>query len=146
MGTAVRDPADRAEHPLLSTLSAADTWKLRRKGWRMVGIAAACSYQFCLGGGLWAGTVASEVEPATAAWAKARQVAFDRLRDEALAGGAGGVVGVDMQVEHRHFEWQGGGWRLAGLLVGVNLIGTAIVRDSATDEALGRVDTIISLR
>jgi uncharacterized protein YbjQ (UPF0145 family) len=146
IGTAVRDPADRSEHPRLSTLTAADTWKLRRKGWRTVGIAAACSYQFCIGGGLWAGSVASEVDQATAAWATARQVAFDRVGQEAGKLGAEGVVGIDMQVEHRHFEWEGGGWRLAGLLVGINLMGTAIVRESAPDEALGRVDTIISLR
>lgn len=146
IGTAVRDPADRVEHPRLSTLSAADTWKLRRKGWRAVGIVAACSYQFCLGGGLWAGSVAREVDQATATWATARQLAFDRLRDEAVAVGADGVVGLDVQVEHRHFEWGGGGWRLAGLLVGVNLIGTGIVRASVPDEGLGRVDTIISLR
>ncbi len=146
IGTAVRDPADRSEHPRLSTLSAADTWKLRRKGWRAVGIAAACSYQFCLGGGLWAGSVAQEIEAATATWASARHVAFDRVGQEADKLGADGVVGIDMQVEHRHFEWEGGGWRLAGLLVGVNLMGTAIVRGSAPDEALSRVDAIISLR
>jgi uncharacterized protein YbjQ (UPF0145 family) len=146
IGTAVRDPADRSEHPRLSTLSAADTWKLRRKGWRAVGIAAACSYQFCLGGGLSAGSVAQEIEAATATWASARQVAFDRVGQEAAKLGAEGVVGIDMQVEHRHFEWEGGGWRLAGLLVGINLMGTAIVRGSAPDEPLSRVDTIISLR
>ncbi len=146
IGTAVRDPADRSAHPRLSTLSAADTWKLRRKGWRAVGVAAACSYQFCIGGGLWSGSVASEVEQATAVWSQARRVAFDRMRKEASALGAGGIVGVDMQVEHRHFEWEKGGWHLAGLLVGVNLIGTAIVRAPVPDEGLGRVDTIISLR
>lgn len=146
IGTAVRDPAGRSEHPRLSTLSAADTWKLRRKGWQTAGIAAACSYQFCIGGGLWAGSVASEVDQATAAWATARHLAFDRLRDDAGGLGADGIVGVDMQVEHRHFEWEKGGWHLAGLLVGVNLIGTAIVRAPMPDEAFGRVDTIISLR
>lgn len=146
IGTAVRDGASRAGQPRLSTLTAADTWKLRRKGWRTAGIAAACSYQFCIGGGLWAGSVAREIDPATAAWATARHVAFERLRKEALTIGAGGVVGVDMQLEHRHFEWEKAGWHLAGLLVGVNLIGTGIVRASAPDEGLSRVDTIISLR
>jgi uncharacterized protein YbjQ (UPF0145 family) len=145
VGTAVRDPADRSSSPRLSTLSAADTGKLRGKGWRTVGIAAACSYQFCIGGGLWAGSVAREVDQATATWAAARQIAFDRMRDEAGALGADGVVGVDMQVEHRHFEQTKGGWHLAGLLVGVNLIGTAIVHAPAPDEGLGRVDTILSL-
>jgi uncharacterized protein YbjQ (UPF0145 family) len=146
IGTAVRDPADRSSPPRLSTLSAPDMWKLRRMGWRAVGIAAACSYQFCLGSGLWAGSVAREVDPATEAWATARLLAFDRMRDEAGALGADGVVGVDMQVEHRHFDWEKGGWHLAGLLVGVNLIGTAISHAAVPDEGLGRVDTIISLR
>ena len=146
IGTAVRDPADRSTHPRLSTLSAADTWKLRGKGWRTAGIAAACSYQFCIGGGMRAGYVASEIEQATAVWATARQVAFDRLRKEATGFGADGVVGLDVQVEHRHFEWERGAWHLDGLLVGVNLIGTAIIRGDDPEDGLGRVDTIISLR
>jgi uncharacterized protein YbjQ (UPF0145 family) len=101
IGTAVRDPADRADQPRLSTLSAADTWKLRRRGWRTAGLAAACSYQFCIGGGMRAGYVASEIDQATAVWSTARQVAFDRLREEATGLEAGGVVGVDIQVERR---------------------------------------------
>jgi uncharacterized protein YbjQ (UPF0145 family) len=146
IGTAVRDPADRSPHPRLSTLSAADTWKLRRKGWRTAGLATACSYQFCIGRELWAGSVAREIEPATAAWATARQTAFDRLRDSAGAVGAEGIVGVDMQIEHRHLEGTQSGWDVAGLLVGVNLIATAIVRAHVADEGLGRVHTIVSLR
>jgi uncharacterized protein YbjQ (UPF0145 family) len=147
IGTAVRDPGDRSPRPRLSTLSAADSWKLRRKGWRATGLAAACSYQFCVGGGLWAGSVAREIEPATAAWAEARRLAFERLRNDARSLGADGIVGVDMQVEHRHFEWQQGGWVTPGLLVGVTLMATGIERVAVPDDdGLGRVDTIISLR
>jgi uncharacterized protein YbjQ (UPF0145 family) len=146
IGTAVRDPADPSAEPRLSTLSAADTWKLRRRGWRTRGLASACSYQFCIGAGLWAGSVAREIDPATAAWAGARGVAFDRLGAEARALGADGIVGVDMQVEKRHFDWASRGWQMHGLLVGVNLIATGIARGAAPDDGLGAVDTIISLR
>jgi uncharacterized protein YbjQ (UPF0145 family) len=127
VGTAVRGVGARSGVPRLSTLSAGDLWKLGRRGWIPAGIATASSFQFGTGA-LWAGSVAREVHGATAIWSAARRAAFDCLRTEARGLGAEGLVDVDMQVEHHHLEWEQSGLQYAGMLVGVNIVASAIAR------------------
>jgi uncharacterized protein YbjQ (UPF0145 family) len=127
VGTAVRGPGFERGTLVLSTLAAADVWKLAQRGWRPVGIASASSYQFG-GSGLFAGSAAREVEGATMTWSAARRAAFARLRAEGERLRADGLVGVDVQVERRHFEWSQNQREYSGLLIGVNILASAIAR------------------
>jgi uncharacterized protein YbjQ (UPF0145 family) len=129
IGTAVRDGADETAEPRLCTLDAADLWKLQGGGWRPAGIVTGCAYQFH--GSVGYGSGNGEVHEATAVWATVREAALETVRAEAAALGADGVVGIEMQVEHRDVDWKWGGREPTGLLVGVSIIATAIHRTAA---------------
>lgn len=128
IGTAVRDAANRSETPRLSTVSPADFWKLRQGGWLPVGVVGGCSYRFARA--LWAGYNAGELPEASRAWAEARAAALDQVRAATVGLAADGVVGIDVQTDHQTIEWRQPATDLEakGLLVGVNMIATAIAR------------------
>jgi uncharacterized protein YbjQ (UPF0145 family) len=129
LGTAVRYQAQRSPHPRLASLPVSDVWKLGRSGWQPMGVAMGCSYQFCPT--VWAGTVAAELPGASAAWESARRSALEQLESERRSLGAQGLVAVELQSEHRHFEWNTRGLHATALLVGVTALATAISRSAA---------------
>jgi len=145
IGTAVRDLSHPSPDPRLSTVSPADFWKLRQAGWTAIGVVGGCSHQF--GRAVSAGYAAGEVDVATGAWAAARAAAFDQLRAETAALAADGVVGIEMQVDHRTIEWRQPQTDLdaRGLLVGVTIIATAITRSTGQLGGLPSPSRILTL-
>jgi uncharacterized protein YbjQ (UPF0145 family) len=142
IGTAVRDQANPCAEPRLSNLSAADLWRLSRAGWQAIDVVGGCAHRF--GASLWGGSVKHEVQGSTAVWGAARQAAFAQLKLELARVGADGVLGISMQSDDQIFDWtervetvgQTGKRRRSrlrrqGILVSVNVLGTAVRRVSA---------------
>jgi uncharacterized protein YbjQ (UPF0145 family) len=138
VGTAVRhrggEPYRNAEgKPFQSDLSGQDFWLLIRSGYRPVGfVMGNCVYYIpprILNG---VGEADSrELHDYTHALYDARELAIERLQDEAEELGAKGIVGVTVS-EHQH-SWQTEPWNLgnAALKVGEVLelfvVGTAVI-------------------
>ncbi len=140
IGTAARDQANRGDKPRLSNLSAADLWKLSRGGWQAIDVVGGCAHRF--GASLW-GSVKHEVQGSTAIWGAARRDALAQLKLELGRIRADGVIGIRMEGEHQLFDWterveslgQMGNLRHSrlrrqGMLVSVNVLGTAVRRVS----------------
>jgi uncharacterized protein YbjQ (UPF0145 family) len=142
-GTAVCDRGADRGSPRLSTLTAAEFWKLRRAGWRAVGIAAGCSFHTVIGQFLWAQSTGSpEVTAASEAWARSRAQASARLQAAGSVLGADGIVAVETRVHRHSFVFMTHGRQIHGMVLGIELIGTAVMMGSATSvpgDPLGRV-------
>jgi uncharacterized protein YbjQ (UPF0145 family) len=145
IGTAVRDPANPSETPVLSTLSIADFAKLRRGGWQPAGVVWGCGHYF--GGNVHAGLVAREVEAGTEIWTAARSVAFEQLRAGMTALAADGMIGLAVARQHWEFslpERRRG--PATGVLVRVTAIATAIRRAAARPSKATAPMRILTLR
>ncbi|MGH7439750.1 MAG: heavy metal-binding domain-containing protein [Polyangiaceae bacterium] len=138
VGTAIRhragEPFRNAQgKPFQSDLSGQDFWMLIRSGYRPVGfVMGNCVYYVpprTLGHV--ADKESRELSDYTHALYDARELAIERLQDEAEALGAKGIVGVTVS-EHQH-SWQTDPWNVgnAALTVGEVLelfvVGTAVV-------------------
>ncbi len=147
IGTAVRDPANRCTEPQVSTLTAADFCKLRLAGWQPAGVVGGCSHQ--IGRNIWAGSVAREVEGATAIWTTARTQALTRVRAELTEIAADGVIGLDMQTDHQVLELSQRGSTVKGghaVLESVTVIATAIRRAAGPIVSTPNPTRILTLR
>ncbi len=145
IGTAVRHRGgepyrNAAGKPFQSDLSGQDFWLLVRSGYRPVGLVMGnCVYYVpprTLGHV--ADSESSELSSYTHALYDARELAIERLQDEAEALGATGIVGVTVS-EHQH-SWQTDPWNVgnAALEVGEVLelfvVGTAVIPTGAAPE------------
>ncbi len=145
IGTAVRHRGgepyrNAAGKPFQSDLSGQDFWLLIRSGYRPVGLVMGnCVYYIP------ARTLnrvqdsnSRELSDYTHALYDARELAIERLQDEAEALGAKGIVGVTVS-EHQH-SWQTNPWNVgnAALKVGEVLelfvVGTAVIPTGAPPE------------
>ncbi|MGH9128388.1 MAG: heavy metal-binding domain-containing protein [Acidimicrobiales bacterium] len=93
--------------PFTSDLSGQDFYLLQRAGYEPLGLAmGSCVYHVAHQGlGRWMGSAAQnvEIEPYTQAFYEARELAMERLQQEAIREGAEGVVG--MTVTERSHAW-----------------------------------------
>lgn len=128
----------------LCTVSAEDHWKLDRGGWRTVGLVGGCSHW--LGVNVSVGWGVHELAGTSKAWASARREAFAEMNAQAVPLGADGVISIDLRtVEHRHVWYPGSSTESHGIVVGVDLIGTAIQRTESESPPLSPLP-IVSLR
>lgn len=92
-------------NPFTSDLSGQDFYLLQRAGYEPLGLAmGACVYHVAYQGmGAWMGNQAQnvEIESYTQAFYEARELAMERLQQEAIREGAEGVVGMSV-TEHSH--------------------------------------------
>jgi uncharacterized protein YbjQ (UPF0145 family) len=145
IGTAVRHRGgtpyrNAAGKPFQSDLSGQDFWLLIRSGYRPVGfVMGNCVYYIpprILNGV--SDSESRELHDYTHALYDARELAIERLQDEAEELGAKGIVGVTVS-EHQH-SWQTEPWNLgnAALRVGEVLelfvVGTAVIPTGEADE------------
>ena len=128
VGTAVRGTAERLRpanaKPFASNLSGQDFWKLRRYGYRPVGLAfGCCVYHVAhLGLSKWMQQVGrnAEMESFTQATYSAREIAMERMGAEARAVGGDLVTGVSLTE---------GSWGWDANVIEYAVIGTAVVRE-----------------
>src|SRR5437764_712888 len=120
----------RRPTPALSDLSATEFLTLARLGYVPHGLVLGASVYDAGWGGLNFGT--QELTNVSQAMRRSRHLALERMRKQAEAVGAEGVVGVRLQVEHH--AWHGG-HNVARFLA----VGTAIgfERDLAPPELAG---------
>ena len=159
LGTAVRREGAPPTHgePFVSALSGADHWALRESGYRPVG--------FCLGnctwyqvgdrqtqsaqvGGFFGGSWQNqELIGYTQALYTARAAAMTRMRAEADAVGAEGIVGVTLrpEIEKRHVEQNQNQAARQDLVVSFTAFGTAVARETDASERKSPL-TIVRLR
>jgi len=132
VGTAVRiDGA--AERPVLTDLSGQDFWKLRRAGYRPLGVIGASTVHYVVAGwatqqaqsGFSASWANQELKDFTRGVYDARETALGRMTSEARQLGAGGVVGVSI-VHTAEQREAGGGSGRRDLVVTFHVLGTAI--------------------
>jgi uncharacterized protein YbjQ (UPF0145 family) len=97
-------PVTRREEPALSDLSVTEFLVLSRAGFLPMGLVIGTSVYDA--GFTWSFGQMREVPEMGDAMHKARKLAVERLRKQAKAHGAEGVVGVRLQVEHH--RWRGG--------------------------------------
>jgi uncharacterized protein YbjQ (UPF0145 family) len=111
----------------LCTVAADEYWKLICGGWQPLGLVNGCSNW--LGGYQQPGWGVRELVNVSRAWEAARRDAFAEMNEQAAALGAAGVIGLDFQsVEHSHAWVIGAGYEGYGMVVGVDVTGTAIKR------------------
>lgn len=138
IGTAVRekDTPPTQTPPFISDLSGNDFWMLRQSGFRPVGFALGnCTYyqvptwntQSVTTGGIFGGGWQNqELYDYTQALYSARSLAMSRMEHEALAVGAVGVVGADVEVEAEPHEVEVNNTRRIDMIYHFTAIGTAI--------------------
>ncbi len=138
IGTAIRekDSAAHAGPPFLSDLSGQDFWALRLAGYRPVGFALGnCSYfqlggfssQMATSGGFFGGSWQNqELTDFTQALYEARSLAMSRMQAEALAVGASGIVGADVEMHAEPQEVGDDNNRRIAMLYHYFSVGTAI--------------------
>lgn len=132
-GTAVRG-AGRPRAVFTSALSGQDFWALTRAGYAPVAlVVGACVHHVAYRAPLM--RRGRELPEFTQALYRARSLAMDRLRDEALKSGAEGVVGIDLSCEHR---------RWGGRTMEVLAVGTA-VRPLRAVQSIERPKTVVDL-
>jgi uncharacterized protein YbjQ (UPF0145 family) len=131
-GTAVHLP-EGGDAPVLTDLSLPDYTLLRRGGYRPVGVVASTSVFYIV--------PTSQTRRATTGWQRyqpnqeladftqgvyaAREMALARVNEKALALGAGGIVGVQIEHDIAIREVDNGGKR-EDLIVTFHILGTAI--------------------
>ncbi len=129
VGTAIGTPDHRLRpgsgRPFASTLSGQDFWKLRRYGYRPVGVAfGCCVYHVAhLGLAKWVQQVGrnAEMEAFTQATYSARENAMERMAEQARTCGADLVVGVSLAE---------GTWGWDANVIEFAALGTGVVRDA----------------
>lgn len=139
IGTAVRHRGGgglfRNKHgkPFQSDLSGQDFWMLVRCGYRPVGfVMGNCVYYVSPDMLQAPATTSTELTSYTHALYDARELAIERLQDEAEALGATGVVGVTV-AEHQH-SWRAQPWNMGnaalktGEVIELFVVGTAVVQ------------------
>lgn len=141
IGTAIReaDVAPSAQSgvaPFVSDLSGKDFWMLRQAGFRPVGFAVGnCTYycvpnwrtQNATTGGFFGGSWQNqELRDYTQAVYTARELAMERMEQEARTVGAEGVVGADVQVEVQPREVGSDNNRRIDMLYHFTAVGTAV--------------------
>lgn len=133
VGTAVRGRGERLRpshgRPFASNLSGQDFWKLRRYGYRPTGLAfGCCVYHVAhLGLSKWVQQVGrnAEMEAFTQATYSAREVAMERLGEEARETGGDLVVAVTLSE---------GSWGWDANVIEYAAVGTAVVREAQRPE------------
>ncbi len=146
IGTAVRHRGgehyrNKKGKPFQSDLSGQDFWLLVRAGYRPVGFVMGNSVYYVPPALLRSSRSASaELPEATHALYDARELALERLQDEAEELGAVGVVGVT--VAEREHSWRAAPWNVGnaaldtGELLELFVIGTAVVPTGRRDPTL----------
>jgi uncharacterized protein YbjQ (UPF0145 family) len=151
IGTAVRAPElRRGAGPALTNLTGQDVALLLDGGYAPLGVVGATSVfygqlwtwgqsmPFGRGGGFWSiGNV--EFGGATQTWYTARHAVLERLRAEAAALGAAGIIGTDWGQEERPYEQND---RVSGVTYTIHALATAI---AGSGRALPEPATTISL-
>ncbi len=145
LGTAVRHRGDgapfrnQAGKPFQSDLSGQDFWLLIRSGYRPVGFVMGNCVYYVPPALLQAPAAKSvELTEYTHALYDARELAIERLQDDAEALGATGVVGVTVS-ESGH-SWRAAPWNIGnaalqtGELIELFVIGTAVVPTGSPNE------------
>lgn len=142
VGTAIRETDAPAGHdaPFLSDLSGQEFWTLRQAGFRPAGIAVGnCTYyQVPSWGsrqamtGFFSAFVNQEMPEFTQALYNARELAMQRMADEARSAGALGVIGADVSVtmETREVD-TGNDTHRTDMIFHYTAIGTAITAGPA---------------
>jgi uncharacterized protein YbjQ (UPF0145 family) len=134
VGTAVRAPGLRtAAGPALTNLSGQDVALLLDNGYAPLGVVGATSVYF---GQMWtwgqpmpfgrAGFMSIgnvEYQGATRTWYTARHAVLERLRSEAAALGAGGIIGTDWGQEERPYPQSE---QVTGIAYTIHALATAI--------------------
>ena len=133
--------------PFQSDLSGQDFWTLIHAGFRPVGfVMGNCVYYVPPGMLVAPSNQSVELTGCTHALYDARELAIERLQDEAEALGATGVVGVTVAEEHHSFRpmpWNAGNAALVtGELIELFVIGTAVV-PMATTEPVPRANLVL---
>ncbi len=144
IGTAVRHRSGYAGYknkrgkPFQSDLSGQDFWLLIRSGYRPVGfVMGNCVYYIPPRMLQASATRSTELSAYTHALYDARELAIERLQEEAEAIGATGIVGVT--VAERQHSWRTNPWNMgnaalqSGEVLELFVIGTAVVPASARD-------------
>lgn len=136
MGTAVRIPGWQGE-PFVSALSAQEFWQLYQAGYLPVGLAmGVCSYYMYTDGATqnllyswWGGNNRSNVEIPlyTQGLQVARELAMDRLSTDIAAHNADGSVGMDIEFEMEHIEYESGSRTYHDMIAHFLALGTTIV-------------------
>lgn len=129
VGTAIRGTSERLRpasgKPFASNLNGQDFWKLRRYGYRPVGLAfGCCVYHVAhLGLSKWVQQVGrnAEMDAFTQATYTAREIAMDRMGAEARGAGGDMVTGVSLTE---------GSWGWDANVIEYAVIGTAVVREA----------------
>ncbi len=155
IGTAVRHRGDgapfRNKHgkPFQSDLSGQDFWLLIRSGYRPVGFVMGNCVYYVPPALLQASPSQSvELTAYTHALYDARELAIERLQDEAEDLGATGVVGVTVS-ESGH-SWRAAPWNIGnaalqtGELIELFVIGTAVVPTGAHLDEVGDAELVFS--
>jgi uncharacterized protein YbjQ (UPF0145 family) len=147
IGTAVRHR--HGEHyrnkkgkPFQSDLSGQDFWMLIRTGYRPVGFVMGNCVYYITPRMLQAGPKQSiELHEYTHALYDARELAIERLQDEAEELGATGIVGVT--VDEEEHSWRTNPWNMGnaalqtGEVIELFVIGTAVVPSDRADQGEG---------
>lgn len=137
VGTAVRKkngpPLGAGQAPFLSNLNGQDHWALRQAGMRPAGfVFGNCSW-LQLGGWSQYGAAQSwanaEFSDYTQGVYTAREIALERLSEEAKRFGAIGVVGMEIETTYEPIELPNQGQGYGALLVQFTALGTAIASD-----------------
>jgi uncharacterized protein YbjQ (UPF0145 family) len=152
VGTAVRlDGGEPAGQPALTNLSGQDFWKLTRAGYRPMGIVAASTVYYVVAG--WANQMANtwygggynqELRDFTAGLYQARHLVMGRVRGQAEAMRAAGVVGVAIDRSEREVEIDSGQGTRTDLVFTFHVIGTAIA-EPAREPAPPTARSIVTL-
>jgi uncharacterized protein YbjQ (UPF0145 family) len=156
VGTAVREtsapPLAPGAWPFVSALSGQEHYALRQGGYKPVGFAMGnctwfeyASYQtrMATGGGLLgSGWNNQELTDYTQAVYMARELAMERMQNEAAACGANGIVGV--KVGFSYNEWDGGqNSQYRGIILHFNTMGTCIARDYGPEKNIESKATVL---
>ena len=138
IGTAIRerDTPPMQSPPFISDLSGSEFWMLRQAGYRPVGFAMGnCTYyqvgtmttQYAMTGGVFGGGWQNqELADFTQAMYRARELAMSRMEQEALAVGAVGVVGADIEADAQPRPVGSDNNRRYDIICHFTAIGTAI--------------------
>jgi uncharacterized protein YbjQ (UPF0145 family) len=157
VGTAVRLPAQlrSGTAPVLTDLGGQEFWQLITAGIRPVGIVAHTSVHYApatmqtmriRSGAFGSSWVNQELIDYTEALYAARAKAMAGISQQALALGAGGVVGVHLAQEARsHRVQQFGGLDREDLIVTLHVIGTAVREDPALPATAAAPRSVLSL-
>lgn len=164
LGTAIRErdvarpqhSSDMSTHVRLSDLSGQDFWLLRQSGFRPMGIAVGnCTWyqqpswntQNVTQGGFLSGSWQNQELPDyTQALYSAREMAMERMENEARAANGSGIVGVtvDVKVEPHHVE-QNDQTRI-DMIYHFTAIGTSIAPFPAPPNATRDLSLAVSLK